>query len=633
MNLTRPRPVRILSDDVARKIAAGEVIDRPNAILRELLDNAVDSGAGYIVAEIDGGGIDRIRVSDNGSGMTKEDLSVCARPHATSKIITAEDLLNLSTLGFRGEALASIAAVSRLSIASGTFRMRSSISEDHIIEEIPPVQNGKGTIVTSEGLFENYPARRNFLKRPATENLMCREIFVEKALPRTDIHFRLITDSALRLDLPANVSFCERFVKAMEFKEPADLFVQLKGESEDWNFNLIIGEPSVFRNHRKHILIYVNGRKVNEYSLMQAVEYGCQGFFPNGSHPAAVLFANVNPSLVDFNIHPAKREVRFKDISTLHHGISSTVKNYFRSLGIKSFGKEINETFETGSFDFSEKKTAQLQEKNSFSKESVPSLQKTVSFQFNKSSSPLPKKEYNDLRSKFFNYEKSSPSSSSSPSLKTPAAISSLAKQALENDSFNDSFIEEKTSIKVEESGEDFNFIGTVLNCFIVVEKENTVYFIDQHAAHERINFDRLISSKPQVQNLLIPYEIQTENSRQEKYLEENLPILEKSGFYGKKEKNGLFVFDAVPSIWNGTQEDLAEALLNDYISSKDLMYRLSATTACRSAVMDGDSLDEKTAREIAQKALSLPDPHCPHGRPVWTTITKEQLFARVRRT
>ena len=180
-------PVRTLNAEVARKIAAGEVIDRPNAVVRELIDNAIDSGATQITVEITGGGIEKIRVIDDGCGLTKEDLQNCARPHATSKISTEVDLMNLSTLGFRGEALASIAAVARLSITSGGYKMRASITEDHIIESVAVT---KGTIVQSEGLFENFPARRQFLKRPATEAVMCRNTFMEKAVSRPDITFR-----------------------------------------------------------------------------------------------------------------------------------------------------------------------------------------------------------------------------------------------------------------------------------------------------------------------------------------------------------------------------------------------------------------------------------------------------------
>ena len=173
-------PVRMLKAEVARKIAAGEVIDRPNAIVRELMDNAIDSGADKITVEISEGGIEKIRVSDNGCGMSEEDLKNCAKPHSTSKISSESDLLNLSTLGFRGEALASIAAVSRLQIISSGLKMRSSITEDHLIEK---TSSTEGTIVLAEGLFENFPARRIFLKKASAEGVMCKNTFIEKSLP------------------------------------------------------------------------------------------------------------------------------------------------------------------------------------------------------------------------------------------------------------------------------------------------------------------------------------------------------------------------------------------------------------------------------------------------------------------
>ena len=199
--MSKNNPIRSLSPEVARKIAAGEVIDRPGAIIRELMDNAIDSGASKITVEIYQGGIEKIRVVDNGNGMTKEDLENCARPHATSKISTEVDLLNLSTLGFRGEALASIAAVCRLSIISGGYKMRASITEDHLIE---PASELQGTIVQAEGLFENFPARRVFLKRPASEGTICKSVFIEKCLAYPQIAFRFVSDGQIKLDLPEN---------------------------------------------------------------------------------------------------------------------------------------------------------------------------------------------------------------------------------------------------------------------------------------------------------------------------------------------------------------------------------------------------------------------------------------------
>ena len=224
--MSAERPIKQLNAEVARKIAAGEVIDRPNAIVRELMDNAVDSGADKITVEIVEGGIEKVRVGDNGCGMTQDDLKTAAHPHATSKIESETDLLNLTTLGFRGEALSSIAAVCRLSIISGGCIMRSSITEDHIIE---PYAHTDGTIVMAEGLFENFPARRVFLKRPASEAALCKTTFIEKVLPCPQKAFRFISDGDIKLDLPSGVSLTERFVQAMQFSQSPSLFYEVTG--------------------------------------------------------------------------------------------------------------------------------------------------------------------------------------------------------------------------------------------------------------------------------------------------------------------------------------------------------------------------------------------------------------------
>ena len=642
------RPVKTLSPEVARKIAAGEVIDRPNAIVRELLDNAVDSGADSINVEISGGGISQIRISDNGSGMTKEDLINCARPHATSKIEQASDLMNLSTLGFRGEALASIAAVSRLTIASGTWKMRASITEDHLLEQTAPVQNGKGTIVTSEGLFENFPARRVFLKRPASENLMCRETFVEKALARPDISFRLTVDGQLRLNLPQTENIIERFCDALELKESPQLFSLLKQSGSNWSFELVIGEPSVYRNDRKNIFVYVNGRRVQEYSLLQAIEYGCQGFFPNGTHPVAAVFVQMDPSQVDFNIHPAKKEVRFKDSAELHHGISSTVTGHFRALGIKSsrdeenLQKQLLQEEKVSGFNFDSVPEITIKEKprSTFGASfSGPGISGGFGTSGTGSSGGFGTSGTGSLRSKFFDYEKTP----------QPKSLSSLVESAL---SFGRPVISAPENTQKTEPPEytgqagqagqveqfnkkdsdGFIFLGTALDCFLLAQVDDTIYFIDQHAAHERILFDNLMAGPCETQSLLIPFEIQTEKEDEQRLIE-SLPLLKQHGFEGKSLGDGRFEFYTVPSRCTSTQQELEEAIIKNMESPEKILYSVLAMTACKAAIKDGNILDRDAASSLAKKALTLTDPHCPHGRPVWTVLTKEQLFARVRRT
>jgi DNA mismatch repair protein MutL len=577
-------PVRQLSPDVARKIAAGEVIDRPAAIVRELMDNAVDSGADTITVEIAGGGIDKIRIADNGSGMTKEDLAACARPHATSKIHDEADLLTLTTLGFRGEALSSIAAVSRLSVMSGTSRMKASITEDHLIETVSPVQDGRGTIVQSEGLFENFPARRMFLKRPATETLICRETFIEKALPRTDISFRFIVDGSVRYDLPAGASRSERFVQALELSESAALFSELNGSAEEQtvansasHFTVIIGEPSVHRADRKYMYIYVNGRRITEYSFMQAIEYGAQGYFPNGSHPVTALFITIDPALVDFNIHPAKKEARFKDSAPLHHAVSSAVRTFFHSCGIKA----------------------------------IQELPRT----------PVP---VSDTRSHFFTTEKAP------VSYEISHTHSNLAVQALSHVPVHTPLPD---TAAPDEKDSSFRYLGTILGVFLVVEKDAQLYLIDQHAAHERILFNRILETKGLSQELLIPYVITTTTPDDDHYLERIKKNLEAAGFSINARGNGEWEFTSIPARWTGTEGELAHTLLDERVEPEEIIYHIAATHACKAAVKDGTILDPSTARHLAAEAFALKDPHCPHGRPIWTTLSKTELFALVRRT
>ncbi len=640
------RPVRQLNADTARKIAAGEVIDRPASIIRELMDNAVDSGANEITVEISGGGIESIRVSDNGSGFTKEDLLASARPHATSKISDADDLLKLSTLGFRGEALSSIAAVSRLSISSGNWKMRCSLTEDHILQEIPPVQSGVGTIVQSEGLFENFPARRQFLKRPSSESMVCREVFVEKALPRADISFRLFIDGSLRLDLPSGTSKAQRFVSAMGLKESASLFYEVKksadssidGENPDWSFSLLTGEPSIYRNDRKNILIYVNGRKVTEYSLVQAIDYGAQGFFPNGVHPVAALFVNVNPALVDFNIHPAKKEVRFKDLSGLHHGVSSAAREFYRSYTVKKMQEPSEDDFSSISreFSFSQDFDGKSLDSNlSVAEKTYAPPTRTSDF-----SSYNPRTS--SYRERFFSYEKSPYHDSLSSVSPQQREVTNLAISAILGDEGQDAPPSQPQSQPFEHvqvnsvdqaDSDGFRFIGSVLGTFLVAQVKNTVYFIDQHAAHERILFDKILASAGEKQNLLIPYTIHTESREEDDYLQSILLPLASAGFTGENKGNGDWEFTTVPVRWRGTEEDFLKAILEKRDEPEKILYSVAAMTACKAAVKDGFILDRESAAKLAKDALALPDPHCPHGRPVWTKLSREELFLRVRRT
>lgn len=694
--MSEQNAVKQLSAEVARKIAAGEVIDRPNAIVRELMDNAVDSGATKISVEITGGGIDSIRVVDNGCGMTKHDLETCARPHATSKISSEQDLLKLTTLGFRGEALSSMAAVSRLEIKSSGYKMNASVTEDHVITEIPFTQ---GTIVQTSGLFENFPARRQFLKRPGSEATMCRATFEEKVLPRPEIHFSLTVDGEEKLNLPPCKSLQKRFVQTMEFFENENLFFQVSEKSPDgsWSYDLVIGEPSVSRSTRKDIFIFVNGRRIQEYSLVQAIEYGAQGFFPNGTHPVACLFVNMDPSLVDFNIHPAKREARFKEIAALHHGVSSGTRNFFKDYTVKTMVSKSNED-QNQTFDFTdtdaekntdtppkayfsrntglassaldeddfledrfkkpETSTAALHQNNELyaaSSEtsassitayymssqktsnhiqtgSYDSVRRKSSPDLNSGTSINESASSSDYRSRYFSGQKNIPGSTRIDFDEESQRILNSFNTDTEDASVDGRTTKQNYTSTTYNDDKEFHFVGSTLGTFLIAEKNDVLYIIDQHAAHERYLYDQIVKTIGQKQELLVPYVIHTDSESEDKYLEEIRESLDRSGFTCSNCGQGKWEFTAVPIRWKGTEQNLKQDILDRRINPNDMINAFAASTACRMAVMDGTVLDQEKAAEIARIGLELPDPHCPHGRPVYTTITRKQLFTLVKR-
>ena len=643
-NDTGFRPVKTLMPEVARKIAAGEVIDRPCAVLREFLDNAVDSGASRITAETESGGTSLIRVADNGCGMTKEDVELCALPHATSKIVSDGDLEHLTTLGFRGEALASIAAVSRLEITAcrngQAWHLETGPDNKQFIS---PASLPAGTVAVCRGLFENFPARHRFLKRAQAETALCKQVFIDKSLPFPDRAFRLVCDSKIRFDFPAGQTPVQRFCSALEMNENLPLFYEIRSHggknsaehSADaekpaennvpqgagtagvfpappaWSFSIILGESSMYRSDRKLMYVFVNGRRVQEYALLQAIDYGAEGYFPNGTHPIACLFLNIDSSLVDFNIHPAKKEVRFKDIAPIHHDISSAVRNFYRNLSVHALSREnVNEAavgrntalygdfFNDGFFGSGkacEREHASDYADYAGSANGARSLAAAA----------------------FFNVDRRTQNRSGDG----------------ENAAYDTAEVTDSAESAGTSAANNLRFIGSALGVFLIAEKDGDLYLVDQHAGHERLLFERFLETAGEKQALLVPLVIETASEDDDRYLETLVPSLHKAGFTMKNCGSGRWEIESVPIKWHGTERDLQKDLLDKRIAPDEIIRSIAATSSCRAAVKDGHVLDPLTAQRLLFDIFNLKDPHCPHGRPIWTKITKEELFRAVRRT
>ena len=361
-------------------------------------------------------------------------------------------------------------------------------------------------------------------------------------------------------------------------------------------------------------MIFVNGRRIFDYGLIQAMDYGAEGFFPNGSHPFAYLFLEINPKYVDFNIHPAKKEIRIRNKGEIHHEISSAVRDFYKNLTLSNLfpqknGTEKESSPDSGTISIYGKSAGNLPdfETKADSKENIfPEIRNEI-------------EQGDNLR------ERLSPTLEYSPAtemqFQNPKATDSLEISGAN-----------PGNLKTE-TGLDFRYIGQVFNLFLVAEYKGKLYLIDQHAAHERILYDQLLKTSGTCQELLIPYIIETETEKEDRYLENSEKELKAAGFDIAREGKGKWCINGVPVRWKGSVEDLKHDLLHKDPDSETLLKSILARTACRQAVKKGDPLDYETARGIVEKTFKLPHPFCPHGRPVWIEFSPEKLTELVSRT
>lgn len=571
---TSSRRIHILRESVIRLIAAGEVIERPASVVRELIDNSIDADSKEIDLYIEDGGTKTIRTVDNGGGMEKQDLELCIQSHATSKIETSEDIYHIRSLGFRGEALSSIAACSKLDIVS----MPSDSSQDAyrlIIHggktvSLEACPGTVGTVVNVSDLFYTLPGRRKFLKSVSSETSQCRIIFLEKALANPDIGFRLFVDKQLKLFLPAS-GLIERISQAYKGQLSTDLLHEYEDSFTDFSIRAVLGDLSYSRRDRRMIQVFVNGRRIQDFSLTQAITYGYSEFLPGGSFPAAFVYIEIDPALVDFNIHPAKREVRFRNMSDVHQCIVRLVRFSLQSGSIR--------TYPAGQF--------------------VDAAGEELSFTYSK--------------------QRNIPSSFDSES--TDAS----------------GFVHESPKDRNSTNGEvkapkPYRYIGQLFGLFLLVEYKDKLLVVDQHAAHERVIFERIRTGNPIAQNLLLPIVIEASED-ESLYLESIRSSLKRIGIEINRNESGKWHINKLPQSCLGMEKEMVEFLRGYRGDITELEKELFADLACKAAIKDGEQVEPFAAEALINEALSLANPRCPHGRPIWFELTHNELFQLVGRT
>ncbi|MDR1949121.1 MAG: DNA mismatch repair endonuclease MutL [Spirochaetaceae bacterium] len=621
-----PGRIRVLPPEEARKIAAGEVIDRPAALVREFLDNAIDAGSARIEVRIEGGGILRTEVIDDGLGMDREDLALCWHTHATSKIRSIEDLNTAETLGFRGEALAAAAAVARLEILSGTGGREAWLLETGPGSPEPRLTQSRrtrGTSVRTLGLFDSIPARKRFLKRESAEAGLCRQALIDKALAFPGIDFRFVRDGELTLLLPAAASLKERYALAQLSQNEGAFLHEISAQGQGFSVVVVVGGPELYRRDRRQEYVFANGRRISDFSLLQALEYGVQGWFPNGVHPVGAVYIDIDPALADFNIHPAKREVRFRDPGAIHHSVSSALRDFTRRSVYADRdlpSPEADLVFEAAGFGFA----------------------KTAGNAPGDNAGTAPGDDAGDRPA-------GDPGNSQAGRAAAVAAMEALLERPppfapLPGRGTDGGGMVRENSPPYRAGDGDkpaeyggyspegsIRFAGRLFGLFVLVERGDRLFIIDQHAAHERILYDRFMAGHITKQELLVPIPFYTDNEAEDRFLASNRETLAKLGI-GIAGEGGSWHIEALPAAWRLGDAETVREILNLKDAGENIAERWAASLCCHGAVRDGDYLDEDTALALAREALSLPIPRCPHGRPIWFELSREELFRAVRR-
>lgn len=586
--------IRILPPEEAKKIAAGEVIDRPAALVREFIDNAVDSGASSVEVSLEGGGSRKVEVIDDGEGMDKDDLERCVLAHATSKITSLDDLARSRTLGFRGEALAAAAAVSTLEILSSVDGREAWLLQTGASGETALSQNRRrrGTTIRALGLFDAIPARKRFLKRESSESALCRQIFIEKALAFPAINFRLISEGKLKINaLPAAAGLKERFGELVLDRTERIFLHEIHAAGGGFTITMVFGGPELFRQDRRQQYIFANKRRIQDFGLMQALEYGLAGFFPNGAHPAGAVFVEVDPALADFNIHPAKREARFADAGAIHHTLSAALRDYARRSGLAASAADTALGGGTAPrFDFGPRGASGTGAYTDNAAALEALLERRREF------APL------------------------------PAGRGETAESVCE------------AAAEYGSARETPRLVGRAFDLFIIVQKGGRLYLIDQHAAHERLLYNHFLSKPIVTQELLVAIPFSTESADDDAFLRRKKDELSRLGIILEDEENGNWRIDALPAGWRAGDGGTVSEILALRRAGGNIAEHWAATLSCKAAIKDGGYLDDAAALALAEETLALEEtnavpPRCPHGRPLWMELSRDDLFRAVRRT
>lgn len=661
----------LLDDLTINQIAAGEVIERPANVVKELVENSIDAGATKISVEVENGGITSIRITDDGKGIAPDDVALAFERHATSKIRSAEDLTKVMTMGFRGEALASIAAIAKVELITRT--RDQEIGTKVIVEGGDIISKEEcgapyGTTIIVRELFYNTPVRYKFLKKDFTEGGYIESAVEKIALINPSISFRLVNNRKTILQTSGNGDITTVVYNTFG-KDVSQNLVNVDNEYEGVKVRGVAGKPEIARSNRTNQLFYVNGRNIKDKILSAAVEEAYRTLIPHGKFGFCIIDIRLNPELVDVNVHPAKLEVRFADESKVFKAVHYGIKNALLGEDItrdeekekveepKIIEKNVEETApqRRGLFDiFRNKSTEQTPENPD---EKYATIEVKVNKDNQAKNSVIDKIEFDEERQ----YLKPIAEETQLEELEEPLQNITYLPKKESNESEEQEFEkiveknykpeEDNIECKVEEDIRpiydqdieekspvpEYKILGVAFNTYIILELDEDIYILDQHAAHERVLYEKVKENfyragGKEAQMLLLPDVLEL-SKRDMHIVKDHMDLFEQAGFTLEEFGENTIKITGVPVIcFEMNTKDLFMDILDgiditNRTNKQDIEEKFIATVACKAAVKANMVLDEREIRGLLDELLLLDNPFtCPHGRPTAIRITKTEI-------
>ena len=652
--------IAILNQETIDTIAAGEVVERPCSVVKELVENAIDAGSTAITVEIKEGGISFIRITDNGCGIERDQVAVAFYRHSTSKIRSAEDLLTVKSLGFRGEALSSISAVARVELITKTYDELTGTR--YVIEGSKELSNEEigapdGTTFIVKDLFYNVPARRKFLKTAQTEGSYISDMVEKLALSHPDISFKFINNNQTKLHTSGNGNRKD-IIYHIFGREISSSLLEVKHECEYFKVEGFIGKPVITRGNRNYENYFINGRYVKSNILSRAIEEAYKSFLMQHQYPFTVLYFTFFSEL-DVNVHPTKMELRFDNNNEIYVELCDTIyailshKEMIPDVPVDSTPapkKIVHEYKEPIPEPFEKRRINEVRaaESRSVYGQSVTSTVKNYSATEPAAKAPAVNEQLTDNTSKLQTAKSSASVSASALIAHTNNSGKSKPETSASYETAQIVTATQQTLgdydkvFLTESSKKQFSIIGQLFKTYWLIEFEDKLYIIDQHAAHEKVLYEKTmarLANKDFTSQRISPPIVMTLDAKESEMLEKYRPQIEQFGYevehFGGKE----YMISAIPdNLFNIDMKDLFIEMLDDFSNTTgrqtpDIITEKVASMSCKAAVKGNDKLTLPEINELIDELLSLDNPYnCPHGRPTIISMSKYEIEKKFKR-